>query len=776
MRPNRSIYLLGILLMLTSTVFGQAKFTISGTIKDKKTGESMIGVTVRIKELKATGTTTNEFGFYSLTIPQGDYTVIFNYVGYKPQSKTINLNKNVKVDMAFDDHSQDLNELVVKSTRQDENIRNPQAGVEKLDIKEINKLPVLMGERDVLKTISLVPGIKTAGEGNTGFYVRGGAADQNLILLDDAPVYNASHLLGFFSTFNSDAIKDATIYKGGMPSQYGGRLSSVLDIRMNEGNNQDYHVSGGIGLISAKLNVEGPIQKDKSSFLITGRRTYADALLRMSGDDRFSNNTLYFYDLNAKANYIFSDKDRLYVSGYFGRDKLGYQDLFGLDWGNATGTVRWNHILNSKLFSNTSLIYSDYSYKVNVDFGGTDFQIKSRIRDWNLKQEFQYFMNPRNSIRIGLMSVYHTVVPGQMTASEGSGITPPVLQERYSWENALYASNTWKASEKLEVIYGLRLSTFSILGKGDFYDLDANHEVVGVKSYTSGEFVKTYVNLEPRLSAAYQLNGVSSVKAAYSRTTQNMHLISNSTTSNPTDKWIPSSNNVKPEIADQGSVGYFRNFLDNKFEFSVEAYYKYMQNQIDYKDGADVSNTDKSETELLFGQGRAYGIEFLVKKKVGKFSGWVGYTLSRSEKQINGINHNDWYAARQDRTHDISVVGIYELNKKWTFSATFVYYTGNAITFPSGKYNVDGQEVFYYTERNGYRMPDYHRLDVGATLKLRERKRFSSELAFSVYNVYGRQNPYIINFRQSETNPNLTEAYQIALFRWVPSITYNFKF
>jgi hypothetical protein len=775
MKANRSVYLLGLLLMLTSVAFGQSKYTISGTIKDKKSGESMIGVTVRIKELKATGTTTNEFGFYSLTIPEGTYTVIYNYVGYKPQSKNINLSKNTKVDMSFDDNSQDLNEVVVRSTREDENIKNPQAGVEKLDIKEINKLPVLMGERDVLKTIQLVPGIKSAGEGNTGFYVRGGAADQNLILLDDAPVYNASHLLGFFSTFNSDAIKDATIYKGGMPSQYGGRLSSVLDIRMNEGNNQDYHVSGGIGLISAKLNVEGPIQKDKSSFLITGRRTYADALLRLSGDDRFSNNTLYFYDLNAKANYIFSDKDRLYVSGYFGRDKLGYQDLFGLDWGNATGTLRWNHIMNSKLFSNTSLIYSDYSYKVNVKFGGTDFQIKSRIRDWTLKQEFQYFANPRNSIRFGLMSVYHTVVPGQMTASESSGITPPVLQNRYSWENALYANNTWKASEKLEVIYGLRLSAFSILGPGEFYDI-SNGEVTGSNTYKSGDFVKTYLNLEPRVSAAYQLNEKSSIKAAYSRTTQNMHLISNSTTSNPTDKWIPSSNNVKPEIADQGSIGYFRNFFDNKFEFSVEGYYKYMQNQIDYKDGADVTNSDKSETELLFGQGRAYGIEFFFKKKVGRFNGWIGYTLSRSEKQIDGINNNNWYAARQDRTHDISIVGIYELSKKWTLSATFVYYTGNAITFPSGKYNVDGQEVFYYTERNGYRMPDYHRLDFGATWKLRERKNSSSELAFSLYNVYGRQNAYMINFRESETNPNTTEAYQIALFRWVPSISYNFKF
>lgn len=764
------------LLFCSLILSSQTKFTVSGTIKDKKTGESMIGATVRVVELKATGTSANEFGFYSLSLPEGTYNLLYEYIGYKTQNILVVLDKNQKIDISIDENTKDLQEVEVTAKQNDANVKDPQAGVEKFDIKEINKIPVLMGERDLIKSMQLTPGVKSAGDGNAGFYVRGGGLDQNLILLDDAPVYNASHLLGFFSTFNSDAIKDATLYKGGMPSQYGGRLASVLDVKMNEGNSKTYHASGGIGLISSKLNIEGPIQKEKSSFLVSGRRTYADLLLRSTGDERFKDNSLYFYDLNVKANYIISDKDRIYLSGYFGRDKLGLADLFGFSWGNATGTLRWNHVINSKLFSNTSVIFSDYNYKIDVKFGGDEISIISRIQDWNLKQEFQYFPNPRNSMKFGINSVYHTIVPGEIKASEESGLKFPAPQNRYSWENAAYFSNTWKANEKISFIYGLRVSAFSILGPGDFYSLDDKKEITDTASYAKGEFVKTYVNPEPRLSASFQVSRTSSIKASYARTVQNLHMLTNATTSSPTDKWIPSSNIVKPELADQVSLGYFRNFFENKYELSVEGYYKHMQNQIDYKDGANVTNSDFVETELLFGKGRAYGIELFFKKKLGKFNGWIGYTLSRTEKLIDNINKSKWYAARQDRTHDLSVVMIYDLTKKWTISATFVYYTGNAVTFPSGKYKVADQVVFYYTERNGYRMPDYHRLDIGATWKLKERKRFSSELAFSIYNVYARENAFIIYFKENENDPTKTEAVQIALFKMVPSISYNFKF
>ena len=726
--------------------------------------------------MPSTGTVTNDYGYYSLTLPEGAYTIQYSYLGYQAQSRSLTLNARTKIDIALEDNTQQLNEIVVSATRQDENISNPLTGVAKMEMAEINKVPVLLGEKDVFKTMQLLPGINSAGEGNTGLYVRGGGADQNLILLDDALVYNASHLLGFFSTFNSDAIKDVTIYKGGMPSEYGGRLSSVLDISMNEGNNQRFRVNGGIGIISTKLNVEGPIQKGKSSFLLSGRRTYADVFLKFSGDDNISNSSLYFYDLNAKANYTFSDKDRLFLSGYFGRDRLGFQDLFGIDWGNTTGTLRWNHLVNDRLFSNSSLIFSDYSYRIDIDFNGNDIGITSRIQDWNVKQEFQYFPNPQNTVKVGIQSTYHTVVPGEISYSGTLPFALPPLQKRYSWENGLYFSNDWNATDKLHIIYGARLSSFSVLGAGDFYSLNEQREVIDTTSYGTGEFVKTYLNLEPRLSAAWKLNDRSSVKASYARTTQNMHLLSNSTTSDPTDKWVPSSNIIKPQIGDQVSAGYFRNFNDNRYEFSTEVYYKHMQNQIDYKDGADIINSYVVEAELLFGIGRAYGIEFFLKKRLGRFNGWIGYTLSRTEKLIGGINENNWYPARQDRTHDISVVGIYELNPKWTLSASWVYNTGNAVTFPSGKYQMDNQVVFYYTERNGYRMPDYHRLDVGATWQLRKTERFSSELVFSIYNAYGRENPYIINFRENANDPSMTEAYQIALFKIVPSVSYNFRF
>lgn len=750
------------------------KFTISGTIRSAAKGETLIGATIKAG---AYGTSSNEYGFYSLTLPRGSYTLEITAIGLQPVRQTIELTKDQKLNFSLQEEIKSLEGVVVNAQSRGRSISSTQMGVEKLSTREIKNIPVLLGERDILKTIQLLPGIKSAGDGNSGFYVRGGASDQNLILLDEAPVYNASHLLGFFSTFNSDAIKDMTVYKGGMPAQYGGRLSSVLDIKMNDGNNQDYNVSGGLGLISAKLNVEGPIQKDRSSFLVTGRRTYADVFLKLSNDSSINSNTLYFYDLNAKLNYQLGDKDRLFLSGYFGKDVLGVGETFGINWGNGTGTLRWNHIFNNRLFANTSLIFSNYKYTISIRSGGDDFDIFSQIQDWNLKQEYQWNAGTRNNVRFGFNSIYHRITPGEVDAKNSISVNDAALQKRYSWENAVFITNNWKASDKLNVTYGARLSSFSILGQGDYFKLDDDGNVTATYSYRKGEFVKTYVNLEPRIAASYLLNNVSSVKASYVRNVQNLHLVSNSTSSNPTDKWIASTNIIKPELSDQVSLGYYRDLFNRSWELSMETYYKSMQNQIDYRDGADIfANSDAIESQLLFGIGRAYGIEMLLKKKAGKFTGWVSYTLSKTEKKINGINNNRWYNARQDRTHEVAIVGSYQLSQKWTLSANWVFYTGDAVTFPAGKYRIDDQTVFYYTERNGYRMPAYHRLDLGATCQLKKKKRWSSELSFSLYNAYGRENAYAINFRDNPDDPSRTEAVRYALFKYIPSISYNFKF
>lgn len=758
-------------LMSSSMLFAQEKFTISGTMRDKATGEELIGATVVVKEVPNTGKAANEYGFYSITLPKGNYTLRATYIGYDEMLKTITLDKNLKIDWNLES-GKTLEEVVVKATKEDENITKTSMGTEKLDIKEIAKLPVLFGEKDVLKTIQLLPGIKSAGEGNSGFYVRGGGSDQNLILLDEAPVYNASHLLGFFSTFNSDAIKDATIIKGNSPSQYGGRLSSVLDVRMREGNDKEFQTSGGIGLISSRLAIEGPIQKEKSSFMVSARRTYADLFLKATPD--FSDTQLYFYDLNAKANYRINENNRIFVSGYFGRDKLGFGESVGVDWGNKTGTLRWNHILNSKWFSNTSLIYSDYSYEFNISGGDNSFKNQSIIKDWNLKQEFQFFPNNKNSWRFGFNTISHNITPGSLINTNDASQST-VKDTRKAWENAIYANNTYSVSPKFSVDYGLRLSSWSILGGTTYniYDKGVKQDSVVLAKNTIG---KTYFNLEPRLAFNMIINDKNSIKAGYARNTQNLHLLSNSTSSTPTDQWIGSSYNIKPEIADQVSLGYFRNFANNKYEFSAETYYKSLQNQVDYKNGADINTAPDVESELLFGKGRAYGLELYLKKKSGRFTGWASYTLSRTERQIDGINDGNWYAAKQDRTHDFSIVGMYQLTPKWSLASNFIFYTGNAVTFPSGKYEVAGNTTFYYTERNGYRMPNYHRLDLSATYEKPRKGKYQSSWNFSLYNAYGRENAYTITFEDNETDPTRTSAIQTSLFRWVPSVTYNFKF
>ncbi len=750
----------------------QEKYTINGTVKDKKTGEDIIAATVRVKELPSIGARTNEYGFYSLTLPKGTYTFKISSTGYTEEEKIVDLNKNQKINWELEQKVKETKMIVVVAKKENQNVTQTTMGTQKLDLKEISKLPVLFGEKDILKTIQLLPGVKSAGEGNSGFYVRGGTSDQNLILLDEAPVYNASHLLGFFSTFNSDAIKDATLIKGNSPAQYGGRLASVLDVKMNEGNDKKYHAAGGIGLISSRLSLEGPIQKEKSSFLISGRRTYADVFLKLS--DKFKDNKLYFYDFIAKANYRINNNNRIFLSGYLGRDVLGFGKQFGIDWGNKTATLRWNSIISPKIFSNTSLIYIDYNYNIKIKGGDVSFNINSQIKDWNLKQEFQYFHSAKSSWRYGINAIHHTLSPSRFVGDE-TIFNEPNNVSRTSIESALYASNIYNVRNNITIDYGARLSGYTILG-GDTYNIYDKGILKDSVVLSKGNFGKTYINIEPRISMNYLLNETTSIKAGYSRNTQNLHLLSNSTTASPTDAWIGDSYNIKPEIADQVSIGYFKNFKRNTYEMSVETYYKNMQQQVDYKNGADLQTAQDIESELLFGIGRAYGLELFFKKKKGRFTGWLSYTLSRTERKIEGINDNKWYVAKQDRTHDLALVGMYQLSDRWSLASNFILYTGNAVTFPSGKYNINGQTIYYFTERNGYRMPLYHRLDVSATYEAKKTKKWQGSWNFSLYNSYGRQNAYTITFEDNPTDKTKTQAVKTALFRWVPSITYNFKF
>ena len=767
------ICLLLIIFCYVHSALAENLITLSGHIRDAKTGEDLIGATVFVKELSNKGSGTNAYGYYSMTLPAGQYQINAQYIGYEPQVQQIDLTQPRKIDFLLLSHDNALGEVVVTSQRKNDNITKIEMGVQKLDTKDIKNIPVLFGEKDILKTIQLLPGIKSAGEGSSGFNVRGGASDQNLILLDEATVYNASHLMGFFSVFNSDAIKDISVYKGNEPAEYGGRLSSTLDIKMNDGNDKKISVNGGIGLISSRLTLEGPLVKDKGSFIVSARRTYADLFLKLSSDTTINRARLYFYDFNAKANYKINDNNRIFLSGYFGKDVLGFGNTFGINWGNSTATFRWNHLFSDRLFSNTSAIFSNYDYRINIT-SGIELNIISIIQDYSLKQDFQFFSNTDNTLKFGFNSIYHKIIPGAITAS--SNVDLKTLSNKYAWDNSFYISHQHTFSDRFSVEYGARLSVFSLLGPGNFYTYDSIGSPKDTTGYGSGKFVKTYFNLEPRVNLNYIMNEESSVKASYSRNIQNLHLLSNTTSGNPTDLWIPSSNNVKPEIADQVSLGYYHNFNDNMYEFSAEVYYKYLQNQIDYKNGAQLNFNENVESQILFGKGQAYGLELFLKKKYGRFNGWVSYDLSRTERKFDAINHGNYYPARQDRTHDISIVGMYELNKHWTLSATWVYNTGNAVTFPTGKYQIDGKTVLLYSERNASRMPAYHRLDLGATWIVKKTAKFESSWTFSLYNAYGQENAYRITFENNVDDPTKTEAIQTTLFRFVPSFSYNFKF
>ena len=768
----------------------QDNVTLSGTLKDADNGEDLIGARVTVDELPGVGAITNVYGFYSLTVPKGTYNITFKSLGFETQKIEVDLNENKTFNIEMKVEGKVFGAVDVNAEKLDENITSAEMGVDKINMKDIENIPVLFGEKDVLKTMQLLPGVKSAGEGNAGFFVRGGSADQNLILLDEAPVYNASHLLGFFSVFNSDALKDVKLYKGSAPAEFGGRLSSVMDIKMKDGNSKKLSVSGGLGLISSKLTVEAPIVKDKGSFIVSGRRTYADVFLRLSNNETAKNSILYFYDLNAKANYRLGEKDRIFISGYFGRDNFGFSDQFGFDWGNATGTFRWNHLYGDRLFGNTSVIFSNYNYQIKFGADDQTFQIGSEIQDINIKKDFDFYINSNNTLSFGANIIHHTFRPGEIETGSGIDFELQDIENRFSLESAAYISNEQKIGKRWTVIYGLRYSNFTQIGPGTIYGYDIDGNITDTTEYDDWEPVASYNGLAPRVSMNFSLDEKSSLKASYGRTYQYVHLLSNSTASSPTDVWIPSSNNIAPQVADQGSIGYFRNFKDNMLEFSAEVYYKNMENVIDYRDGAEVTLNPTVEGELLYGVGRAYGIELLMKKRRGKFTGWVSYTLARSERQFDEINDGAWYAAKQDRTHDVSIVGMYNFTERLTASATWVFYTGNAVTFPSGKYQLDGETVFLYSERNGYRMPDYHRLDLGLTLYNKKfktiqdpdtgeekqvPKRFESSWNFSVYNAYARENAYSITFRDNAETGE-TEAVQIALFRIVPSISYNFKF
>ena len=756
-------------------VVAQEKFTLNGYIKDASTGEDLIGATVFVEGLSNTGTTTNSYGYYSISLDAANYKIRFQFIGYESQIVSINLFESTKLDIELMEQSIQLGNILVKAERADKNVTSVEMGNVKMTPKQIENIPVLFGERDILKTIQLTPGVKSAGEGNSGFYVRGGGIDQNLILLDEAPVYNASHLLGFFSVFNSEAIKNANLMKGSIPAEFGGRASSVFDIKMKEGNLKEYGVTGNVGFISSNLAVEGPIVKEKGSFIVSARRTYADMFLVFSKKEDLKNTHLYFYDLNLKTNYKINDNNRVYLSGYFGRDNFGFSDQFGFDWGSVTGTLRWNHNFSNKLFSNTSLIFSNYSYDINI-LAEADITISSEIEDVNLKQDFTFYANAQNTIKFGGNVIYHDILPGEIAVSEGFGFESSEITKRKAIEWAAYVSNSQSVSERFKLYYGLRLALFTNIGPGDYYEFGEDGELVETIEKENFEFVNTQGGVEPRIALNYIINRKSSIKTSYNRIYQFLHLLSNSTTTTPTDLWLPSSNNVKPQISDQISLGYFRNFKDNEYETSLEVYYKDLKNQIDYKNGAELVYNSTVESELVFGRGWAYGAELLLKRNFGRLNGWLSYTWSKTMRQFNEINFGNPYPARQDRTHDVSVVGMYDLTKKLKLSATWVYYTGNAVTFPSGKYEIDGQIVGYYTERNGYRMPNYHRMDLGLTWQRKKTDKFESSWNFSVYNAYARENAYFIDFQQNEDNPEITEAVQFAIFKAIPSVSYKFKF
>jgi len=772
------------------------QYTVSGRVKDASNGETLLGATILIKG--GGGAITNEYGFYSISLEKGTYQLTYKYLGYKDEVKTLVLNDNQTINIELLTTANVIGTAVVSAKALEKRVENKKISVVKMETAKIKEIPVIFGEVDILKTITLLPGIQSAGEGNSGFNVRGGSQDQNLILLDEATVYNASHLLGFFSVFNGDAVKGLEVYKGGIPAKYGGRLSSIVDIKMRDGNAKKFAAIGGIGTISSRLTLEGPIVKDKSSFMIAGRRSYADVFLPLAPDETIQNSKLFFYDLNLKANYELSDKDRLYVSGYFGRDVLGLSELFGINWGNATATLRWNHLVNEKMFVNTSLVYSDFNYGVDINFAeNASFGLDQSINDVYIKSDWTNFINQKSKLNFGGQVIYHRFNPGLFAPNnEESALIfqETQLEKRKALESGWYIDHEYKHSTRLNFRYGLRLSTFSNIG-GSEYTYTKSQEtfepidaLTDTALYGKNEFYNTYWGLEPRASVSYNLNATTAIKGSYNRTFQYVQQATNTASAFPTDQWFSVNENVKPQRADQVAVGLFKNF-DIGLETSAEVYYKWMDNQIDYRDNAALAFNEQLDGELLTGDGWAYGAEFYVAKTEGKSSGFVSYTWAKTMRQIDGISGNNPYVAGFDRRHNLSVVFTQKFSKRLLATAAFVFASGQPLTTPVSKYFYNGEWQSNYNdqERNNFRLPAYHRADIGVTLKSKEKpdKRFKSNWNFSIYNLYNRENPYAIYFREiGDTDlkkfPNAkvgdTAAFQTTLFKIIPAITWNFEF
>jgi len=788
-------YALFIAVFCSSSLWAQKTVTLSGYVRDAQTGEELIGVNLVVPEQK-TGTTTNAYGYYSITLPAGEYEFKIQYIGYQAYKKTVALKADQTLNFELTPATEELEAVEVTAEKLDQNVSSVEMSVAKLSVKEVKKMPQLLGEADIIRSLTLLPGISTIGEGSSGFNVRGGNTDQNLILLDEAPVYNSSHLFGFFSIFNADAVKDVKVYKGGIPANYGGRLSSVVDVKQIDGNNREFAATGGIGLLSSRLLVEGPLVKEKASFMVAGRRSYADIFLGLSPDEAINQNILYFYDLNTKLNWTINEKNRLFLSGYFGRDVFGIENFFDFDWGNATGSLRWNHLFSPKTFANFSLIFSDYTYSLGTPADDEiTFRLTSTIQDYHFKAQFNYYPNDKNQIDYGFEGIYYRFKPGFIETNFRPDI---LLEEEYALEPSAYISHQIKFSPLLTVQYGLRYSQFYNLGSRTVYtyqdpDLPTAETLIDSTVFGTGEIIAAYndwAGLEPRLSVNYRFNDEQSIKGSYNRTRQYIHLISNTTSPTPVDLYRPAGQYIQPATVNQVAVGYFQNFEQNTYESSVELYYKTFDNIVDYRNGADLIFNQNIETELLSGIGRSYGLEFLVRKNKGALTGWISYTWSKTENRVGGvdptiaINAGEWYPANFDKRHDLSIVLNYKINPKWDVSTSWVFQTGRPITPPEGRFEYQDFTVPIYRQRNSYRIPNYHRLDVSAnfTPEKDTTKRFYSSWSFGVYNAYARRNPYSIFFEQQDGTSAApdnfrTQAVRLSIFATIiPFVTWNFNF
>ena len=763
------VFFLFCFLLLSISAKSQSTFILKGQVIEEQGNNPMVGVTVYSKAEPSKGTSTDIDGRFTLSLPAGKHTIVSSFIGYSLLETDVELiRNNQEILLMMKENTLLLDEVVVSSKSLTDKVRDPQIGVERIEIKEMAKLPVLFGERDIIKSIQLLPGVKSDGDASSGFQVRGGTASQNNILLDDATIYNAGHLMGIFSTFNDDALTNASLYKGQIPAQFGGGASSVFDIMTKSGNMDAYKVNGSIGLLSAKLSVEGPIVKDKLSFFATARRTYFDVFLNLMED--YKNTKLNFYDINAKINYKINDNNLLFLTVFSGKDNMGLENMMSMKWGNQTANARWFHQFGSNHYSNTSFFVSSYSSNNSLNVLDRDRTLDSHINHFGLKQSFNWTLNDKFDIKYGFQSVYTDLKSADWNINNFQE-----KEKRNAWENAIWLNNEWKATDKLTLLAGIRLNAFSVLGGSPYYKLDSNGDIAETLNYKKGEFVKTYFNPEPRISMNYRITPSQSVKVGYSLTSQHIHALRSGTMSLPFDRYTMSSNILKPQVANQVSLGYTMLTKENRYEFSLEGYYKTIKNVLDYKDGKSFSSEVEIERLALAGRGRAYGLEFYAKKNLGRLTGWLSYTLSWSENKIDGINNNRWYTASNDRRHDISIVGMYQLSDKWHVAATWVYNTGQALTVPSAKYELNGETFYYYAERNGYRAPAYHRLDVSATYT-KKGKRFTQEWVFGCYNAYNQYNPFIISFENDDYKPSGTKAMQYSLFGIIPSISYNFKF